>query len=88
MIKKTENKTRLHLEIIRQMITLATSGFGFVAALAWNSVIQDVVNSYIRPYLPAGSGLISLLIYALIVTCLAVLVTYQLSKLEEKIRDE
>ena len=67
------------------MLTLATSGFGLVAALAWNSLIQEFVNSYVKKFLPNGSGLISLLIYAVVVTILAVFVTYQLSKLSEKL---
>lgn len=62
------------------MATLATTGFGLVAALAWNDTIQQVVSQFIEPRIP-GSGLISKLIYALIVTILAVLVTLQLSRL-------
>ena len=80
-----EEKKKLHKELIKQMLTLATSGFGLVAALAWNSLIQEFVNNYVKKFLPNGSGIWSLLIYALIVTVLAVLVTYQLSKLSEKV---
>ena len=82
--KKTDHK--LHIEIVKQMVTLSTSAFGLVAALAWNSVIQEFVNSYIKKWLPAGSGIISLLVYALIITVLAVLITVQLSKLSEKLQ--
>ncbi len=63
------------------MITLSTSGFGVVAALAWNNVIREFVDSYIAKWIPQGGSLISLMIYAIIVTALAVLVTIQLSKL-------
>jgi hypothetical protein len=76
---------KLHHAIIAQMLTLATSGFGLVAALAWNEVIKEAVQTYIKPYFAGGSGLISLLIYAVIVTSLAVIVTYQLTKINEKI---
>lgn len=69
------------------MLTLATSGFGLVAALAWNSLIQEFVSSYVKKFLPNGSGIISLLIYALVVTALAVFITYQLSKISEKIQN-
>lgn len=84
--KKQKNQTSkgLHIEVVRQMLTLATSGFGLVAALAWNSVIQEFVNEYVKKWLPKGSGIFSLLIYALVITLLAVLVTYQLSKLLER----
>lgn len=68
------------------MLALATSGFGLVAALAWNSLIQEFVNSYVKKFLPDGSGIISLLIYALVVTGLAVFITYQLSKISEKLQ--
>ena len=83
--KFTKEALNLQLEITKQMITLATNGLGLVAALAWNSVIQDAVNTYIKPYLPVSSGLVSLLIYALLITVLAVTVTYQLAKLKGKL---
>ncbi len=79
---KREQK-RFTVEVIRQMLSLATSGLGLVAALAWNNVIQAFVNDYIRKYFPAG-GLYSLFLYAIIVTSLAVAVTLQLSKILEK----
>jgi hypothetical protein len=84
-LKKKEDK-KLHIELVKQMVTLSTSGFGLVAALAWNSVIQEFVNSYVKKWIPAGGGIISLLIYALIITSLAVIITVQLSKLSEKIQ--
>ena len=83
---RTKSK-KLHRELIKQMLTLATSGFGLVAALAWNSLIQEFVNNYVKQWIPNNSGIISLLIYALVVTILAVFVTYQLSKLSEKFKD-
>jgi len=80
-----DSKKQLHLTIIKQMIALSTAGFGLVAALAWNNVIQDLVNNYIKPYLPQGSSLLSLFLYAVIITIIAVTVTYQLTKLVEKL---
>ena len=74
----------LHIEVIRQMLALATSGFGFVAALAWNNVIQEFVNVYLKKFLP-GSGMFTLLIYAVIVTLFAVIVTFQISNLLAKV---
>jgi uncharacterized membrane protein (DUF106 family) len=68
----------------KKTLTLVTSGFGLVAALAWNEVIKETVNIYIKPFFGKSSGIISLLIYAVLVTALAVLVTYQLSKIAEK----
>jgi Na+/melibiose symporter-like transporter len=81
--KKQEEKKEelgIHLQVAKQMVTLATNGFGLVAALAWNNVIQELVNTYLKKWLPGGSGALSLLIYAVIVTILAVAVTTNLSK--------
>lgn len=83
--KQSEPKKKIELAVLRQMITLATSGFGLVTALAWNSAIQELVEVYIKPYLPQGSGLASLLIYAILVTTIAVVITVNLSKLLEKL---
>lgn len=86
-VKKTSDKP-LHVAVIKQMLSLATSGFGLVAALAWNNVIQEFVNNYIKKLLPGGSGLLSLFIYAILITCLAVLVTYHITKLLAKVDPE
>lgn len=83
--KKSEREKKIHKEVAKQVLTLATSGFGLVAALAWNSLIQEIVNSYVKRFLPEGYGLLSLMIYALIVTLLAVIVTVQLSRFQDKI---
>lgn len=86
--KQTEAQKKFHVEFVKQMLTLATAGFGLVAALAWNSLIQEFVNTYIKKWLPGSSGIISLLIYAVIVTFLAVFITYQLSKLLKRLEDK
>ncbi len=83
----TKPKKRLTLLILKQMVTLATSGFGVVAALAWNSAIQEFVASYVKPYLSGASGLISLLIYAILVTVLAVFVTFHLGQIIQKLEE-
>ena len=68
------------------MVALSASGFGLVAALAWNNVIQELVNNYIKPYLLTAAC--SLLLYAILITALAVTVTYQLTKLAEKLENK
>lgn len=87
MTPKKQSEKALHRTILQQMLTLTTSGFGLVAALAWNSVIQEFVTTQIKPYLPSGSGLTSLIIYAVVVTILAVTITYQLGKLIERLKE-
>ena len=79
---KPPTRPDLSLAVIKQMLSLTTAGFGLVAALAWNEVIKEVIAVYIKPYVPAGSGVVSLLLYALIVTVLAVSITLQLTKLQ------
>jgi len=79
--KKTPESKKLHIEVVKQMLSLATAGFGLVAALAWNSLIQEFVNEYVKKWVPDGGKFTTLLMYALIVTILAVVVTLQLSKL-------
>lgn len=90
MAKETQtvSEKKLHVEVAKQMVTLATSGFGLVAALAWNGVIQEFVNSYVKKWLPSGSGIVSLLIYAVIVTFLAVFVTLELTRFAERMQRE
>lgn len=85
-IKKEEsNGVTFHLQVAKQMVTLATNGFGLVAALAWNNVIQEFVATYIKKWLPNGSGILSLFIYAIIITALAVTVTTNLTRTVEKL---
>lgn len=70
----------LRLEFLKTMVQLATAGFGIAAALAWNDAIQTLINRL----LPKGSELLSKITYALLVTGLAVLVTYFLGKMTQK----
>lgn len=85
-IKKELDSYRL--AVIKQMVQLATAGFGLVAALAWNELIKTFIEELIRPALGVGSGLVSLLIYAIIVTALAVFITLQLSRTVERMEKE
>jgi hypothetical protein len=78
------SKQKLHKEITKEVLKLSTSAFGLVAALAWNELIKEVVEQYIKPLVGGASGIISLLIYAIIVTTLAVVITINLSKLTNK----
>lgn len=80
----TQKEKTFRRELFEQLVTLSTSGFGLVAALAWNEAVQQFVKDYIQPFYPAGAGVISKFIYALIITFFAVFVTYQLSRLASK----
>lgn len=77
----------LPLAIIKNIITLSTSGFGLVVALAWNELIKSTVQTYLTPIFGEGGGLISLLIYTVVVTTLAVLVTMELAKVQRRLEE-
>lgn len=66
------------------MSTLITAAFGLVAALAWNDTIKRAIDKYF----PSGDGLKSMFIYAILVTVLAVLVTYYLGNITQKAKEE
>lgn len=86
-IKTPKKIKHFHLAVIENMVMLSTSGFGLVVALAWNQVVQATVEKYINPYLGKNSGLISLIIYAVVMTVLAVFVTMQLTKVQQKLEE-
>jgi len=88
-IQQSQEEIRKYqLAVVRQMLKLTTSGFGLVAALAWNELIKTTINEYVKTRISVGSGIISLAIYALIVTFLAVFITLQLSKLAERLEEK
>lgn len=92
MAKQTQSKTKkpLPIEIVVQTTTIVANAFSLVAALAWNSAIQQLFtdgidkNPYVRNFLPAGSGDISRFLYAFLVTIIAVVFTIQLTRFAER----
>lgn len=79
--KGTLSEKSFHKALIQQLITLSTSGFGLVAALAWNEAIQTFVKEYVQKFFSDQSSFISKFLYAIIITAFAVFITYQLSRL-------
>ncbi len=65
---------------IGTMIGLATVAFGLIAAGAWNQFIKDLIGIFLKP----GSGIWAELVYAVLVTILAIVVVQGLAKLAEK----
>jgi uncharacterized protein DUF5654 len=65
---------------LQTMIALASAAFGVVAALAWNSAITALV----RQIFGSGGQIISLFIYAIIITIIAVIVMVNLGKMAER----
>ncbi|MBP9819481.1 hypothetical protein KBC79_01960 [Candidatus Woesebacteria bacterium] len=83
-IKPPEKISEFPVAVVKNMILLSTSGFGVVVALAWNELIKAIVEQYLDPLLGKGGGVISLLVYAVVMTLLAVLVTMQLAAIEKR----
>lgn len=68
-------------QVLSQSFGLISSAFILVAALAWNEAIKELINAYF----PHNSGVFSRLIYACVVTVIAVIVAIRLNKLATKI---
>lgn len=66
------------LNIKAAMSTLIISAFGFVAALFWRDAIRDLLDIII----PHGEGLSNSLTAAVLVSVIAIIVIYILSKTE------
>lgn len=62
------------------MVSLATVAFGLLAAGAWNKFISDLIGIWLKP----GNGVLAELIYAVLVTLLAIFVIQNLAKLANK----
>ncbi len=62
------------------MIALATAAFGLIAALAWNKFITDLIALFLKP----GSGVWAELLYAVVITILAIIVIQNLAKIAER----
>ena len=66
-------------EVIEKLTTLIIGAFGLIAALAWNSAIQEIFKTFF----PDAKGIIAMLIYATAVTIIAVYITIYLGKLKK-----
>jgi len=72
--------------VISTIVSLVTSAFGFVAALAWNSAIQLILQKHLNPTLAKfGFGpSVVLVVYALVVTLLAIIVVLVLNRVASR----
>lgn len=71
----------VHKEILKTISVLMTTAFAFVAGSAWNEAIQTLIKEFIGK---SGSAVSSMLIYAVVVTVIAVLVTLFIGRLVGK----
>ncbi len=63
-------------QVLTTITTLITTAFGLIAALAWN----DAIKAMILAFLPPQSGITGLLIYAVIITIIAVIATILIAR--------
>ena len=71
-----EQKNEVKTQVAGTISNLLTVAFGLIAALAWNSAIQAIIVSV----LPKGSGITGLLIYAIVITIIAVIATIVIAR--------
>lgn len=70
----------MKVEIIEKLSALITAGFGLVAALAWN----DTIKTIFRRIFGEQSTITGMVIYAVLVTIIAVLATVWIGRLAAK----
>ena len=58
-------------EVVEKVAALVTAAFGLIAALAWNTAIQEIF----RIIFGDQSGVLAMIFYAVVVTIIAVVVT-------------
>lgn len=63
-------------QVTRTISTLLTVAFGLIAALAWNDAIKAIIATVI----PKGNGITGLLIYAILITIIAVVATMLIAR--------
>jgi multisubunit Na+/H+ antiporter MnhG subunit len=67
-------------EVIEKIAALMTAAFGLVAALAWNTAIQEIF----RIVFGDQSGVWAMIFYAVVVTIIAIVVTIMIGRAAEK----
>lgn len=76
----------LRQDVIKALAGLITAAFGLVAALAWNTAIQEIF----KVAFGNQSGVVAMIIYAVIVTVIAVIATLAIGRAAAKagVKDE
>ena len=76
-------KKSLRIEMVQKTTELATAGFGFVAALAWNDAIQTLVVQIFGEQGKTAAKFI----YAVVLTIAVVLITTQLGRVATRLKE-
>jgi hypothetical protein len=67
-------------EFVEKIAALVTAAFGLVAALAWNGAIQAIFKQVFG----SAEGIVPMLVYAVVVTVIAVIATIWVGKASAK----
>ena len=76
--------SNIHKEVVIQISALMTAAFGLVAALAWNGAIQALFKHVFG----TADSLSAQLVYAILVTVIAVCVTRWVAGITSRIKQE
>ena len=71
-------------EILDKLAALITVAFGLVAALAWNGAIRAIFEAVFG----SADNITAMLIYAVVVTIIAILVTIWIARAVKKAKGE
>lgn len=71
------------VQLLETFASLITAAFGLVAALAWN----DTIKAAVKLAFPTDDGLVGMVIYAVIVTILAVIMTLLIARSLNKAKE-
>lgn len=67
-------------DVVKALAALITAAFGLVAALAWNTAIQEIFKLVFGDQ----SGILAMIVYAVVVTVIAVIATIGIGRVAAK----
>ncbi|HUT27826.1 MAG TPA: DUF5654 family protein [Methanomassiliicoccales archaeon] len=77
--------TSFKLEVIDKIAALMTAAFGLIAALAWNAAISKLMEDWLGT---GGDQTIGLLIYAIIITIIAVIAIIMIARTYNRLKSK
>jgi hypothetical protein len=83
-LARREEGEAVSSEVLDKLVELITAAFGLVAALAWNTAIQELFTIIF----PETGDLIAKFLYAVVVTVIVVFVTIRLGRLAERAKEQ
>lgn len=75
-------------DFVATMASLASAGFGVIAALAWNEAVKALVTRLFPASEGSGGKIVSLFVYAVVVSAFAVFVVSSLARAVERLGGE